>query len=212
MREHIIRFLLETEQSYISSLQTLSKDYQDILYQIDCQSLQEVLLLVPNLASLHQDFVVSLSERIREWCEDQCIGDLLVQTFSHQNFNKLYTLFIHHYSQARTALENAKQTKPSLSKALEDLSRETRGKLTLEDLLIKPVQRIPRYLLFVKDLMKQTPPAHPDYYELHLAQKELSTLASSVNEAERVSERLQQLKDLLTMVEGLPNVRGVVMT
>jgi hypothetical protein len=119
MREHIIRFLLETEQSYISSLQTLSKDYQDILYQIDCQSLQEVLLLVPNLASLHQDFVVSLSERIREWCEDQCIGDLLVQTFSHQNFNKLYTLFIHHYSQARTALENAKQTKPSLSKALE---------------------------------------------------------------------------------------------
>jgi hypothetical protein len=85
MREHIIRFLLETEQSYISSLQTLSKDYQDILYQIDCQSLQEVLLLVPNLASLHQDFVVSLSERIREWCEDQCIGDLLVQTVSHFN-------------------------------------------------------------------------------------------------------------------------------
>lgn len=35
--------------------------------------------------------------------------------------------------------------------------------LDLEDYLIKPVQRLPKYVLLMKLLLKKTPDYHPDY-------------------------------------------------
>lgn len=35
--------------------------------------------------------------------------------------------------------------------------------LDLEDYLIKPVQRLPKYVLLLKLLLKKTPNDHPDY-------------------------------------------------
>lgn len=78
--------------------------------------------------------------------------------------------------------------------------------MTLDDLLIKPVQRIPRYVLFVKDLLKHTAPGHPDHTPLQQALGELTTLAEKVNDSEKERERLGQHKDLLTSVEGLAQV------
>ena len=51
----------------------------------------------------------------------------------------------------------------------QDCTRGHQSRLSLKDLLIKPVQRIPRYLLFVKDIMKHTPHTHSDYTLLQQA-------------------------------------------
>ena len=36
-------------------------------------------------------------------------------------------------------------------------------RLWLDDHLIGPIQRIPRYVLLLKDLLRRTPPDHPDF-------------------------------------------------
>lgn len=41
------------------------------------------------------------------------------------------------------------------------------GKLWLEDHLITPIQRIPRYILLFRELQKRTPPAHPDFNDIN---------------------------------------------
>ena len=84
------------------------------------------------------------------------------------------------------------------------------GKLSLDDLLIKPVQRIPRYLLFIKDLLKHTSTSHPDHAPLQQALGELTGLAERVNESEREMARVDQQRDLLTSVDGLALVSGIV--
>ncbi len=38
--------------------------------------------------------------------------------------------------------------------------------LDLEDYLIKPVQRLPKYVLLLKLLLKKTSPDHPDYHNI----------------------------------------------
>lgn len=38
--------------------------------------------------------------------------------------------------------------------------------LELEDFLAKPFQRTPKYDLLFKDLYKNTPRSHPDYYNI----------------------------------------------
>lgn len=36
-------------------------------------------------------------------------------------------------------------------------------KLDLSSLIVKPIQRLPKYILLLKDFFKHTPEGHPDY-------------------------------------------------
>lgn len=48
-----------------------------------------------------------------------------------------------------------------------------------------PVQRIPRYVLLLEDLMKHTPADHSDMHHLQIALKTVQEIAITVNEAVR---------------------------
>lgn len=85
-------------------------------------------------------------------------------------------------------------------------SRESKDKLSLSDLLIKPVQRIPHYVLFIKDLLKQTPSSHPDRPLLSQALEEMTALAELMNESEQEAHRMDQLREFVSNIEGAPNV------
>lgn len=89
---------------------------------------------------------------------------------------------------------------------MQQRARDNEGKLTLDDLLIKPVQRIPRYVLFIKDLLKHTASTHPDHAPLQQALGELTMLAERVNDSERERERVGHHKELLNAVDGLGQV------
>ena len=93
-----------------------------------------------------------------------------------------------------------------LCACLQQRARDSEGKLTLDDLLIKPVQRIPRYVLFIKDLLKHTAPSHPDHAPLQIALGELTLMAERFNDSEKERERTDHLKDLLGSVDGLTQV------
>lgn len=41
--------------------------------------------------------------------------------------------------------------------------------LSLKDYLIKPVQRLPKYVLIMKEVKKRTPSDHPDYENIEKA-------------------------------------------
>ncbi len=90
--------------------------------------------------------------------------------------------------------------------ALQQKARDNEGKLSLDDLLIKPVQRIPRYVLFIKDLLKHTGPSHPDHAPLQKALGELTMLAERFNDREKERERLGLRRELLNSVDGLAQV------
>lgn len=88
-------------------------------------------------------------------------------------------------------------------------AKDSKGRFTLDDLLIKPVQRIPRYVLFIKDLLKHTSVSHPDHAPLQQALGELTALAERVNASERERGRLEEQKELITGVDGLAHVSMV---
>jgi hypothetical protein len=41
--------------------------------------------------------------------------------------------------------------------------------LSLDDYMVKPVQRLPKYVLLLKELIKNTHPTHPDYQNVRKA-------------------------------------------
>ena len=63
-----------------------------------------------------------------------------------------------------------------------------RKQADLSFMLIAPVQRLPRYVLFLKDLVKCTCPEHTDYKDLAEALDTVKTIADELNNAKARSE------------------------
>ena len=61
------------------------------------------------------------------------------------------------------------------------MAQQQSSRLNLESFLIMPVQRIPRYLLLMRDMLKYTHKHHPDYSLLQQALSKLGTLLQEHN-------------------------------
>ena len=71
-----------------------------------------------------------------------------------------------------------------------------RGGRALGSLLIAPVQRVCRYPLLFKALLKRVPAGHPDRAALEGAAAEVNALAARVNEDRRTAEAQLRVYDL----------------
>ncbi|KAJ1934916.1 hypothetical protein FBU59_005539, partial [Linderina macrospora] len=75
---------------------------------------------------------------------------------------------------------------------------------SLKDLLMLPVQRVMRYTLLLKNILKHTPVTHGDHVELCRAVKNASRLASIVNECRRKQEESEQVMGIFQAIELCP--------
>lgn len=58
----------------------------------------------------------------------------------------------------------------------------------MKGLLIQPIQRLPRYILLLTQLLKNTDPTHVDYHSLEKAKKKLEKFLSLINEEKKMKE------------------------
>ncbi|XP_066288022.1 rho guanine nucleotide exchange factor 17-like isoform X1 [Branchiostoma lanceolatum] len=213
MRKHVAQNLLETERSYVDGLQALIEGYLKPLKRPEnagiCESelVDKIFYQIPEILEHHQHFLEQITNRTGSWHPRQKIGDIIVNTFTKDLLVESYRAYINNFLTAKAAVRMAEQAKPVFSKFLEQCVRENKEKQGLADLMIKPVQRIPRYELLIKDLLKHTPEDHPDYSSLRLAQEEIRTLAERMNrgeqEVEEMERHMQLLRELEALIEGV---------
>ncbi|KAG8183951.1 hypothetical protein JTE90_005182 [Oedothorax gibbosus] len=212
-RTHIVQELFDTEVSYVDSLQTIVKKYMIPLKgsehsaEIEGSQVDQIFCQVPEILKFHDTFLETLRSRIGYWDTKQKIGDVFIDVFTQSAVVETYIEFINNWKDARDAIKAISLAKPAFAKFLEHTSREHKGKLTLDALLIMPVQRIPRYELLIKELLKHTPMDHPDYKLLLQAQKEVHDLAVNINRVEREAmlheQRIQKLKEVEQLIDGV---------
>lgn len=78
------------------------------------------------------------------------------------------------------------------------------GKLLhLTDLLIKPIQRICKYPLILKELLRFTGPSHPDHIPLLNAIKKMEEITTQINDHRRDVENMQMLTTIQRQLDGL---------
>ncbi len=61
-----------------------------------------------------------------------------------------------------------------------------------------PVQRVPRYILLLKDILKQTEPSHPDYEDVKLAMAKLQEFTVHMDAEAQRSETLRIIESKLS--------------
>eukprot|EP01080_Neovahlkampfia_damariscottae_P005677 gene5677-9498_t len=95
---------------------------------------------------------------------------------------KIYSSYINNYAEATAVLMRATKENLKYYKIVNQMKNQNpkcRGQ-DLLTLLINPIQRIPRYALLLKELLKNTPKDHPEY----------DTLVSTLDEIKKVAEEL----------------------
>jgi len=186
-RKAIAMQMYDTENSYVEALKNLVTKYYLPMKDkaiVSNDLINDIFYKIPEIHIHHTAFLISLSQKLTEWDNKQTVGDLLLQMFTRTSVIETYTSFVNNYKTAQLAIRLCRDFS-SFNKFLEQQAKDHRGRLTLRDLIIQPVQRIPRYELYLKDFLRCTNVNHPDYPLLLKAQSEIHSLAEQIDQVQR---------------------------
>ena len=110
----------------------------------------------------------------------------------------MYTMYCGNHPYAFMLLKSARENNRNLAKFLlerERSSPETRG-LNLNHFLLTPIQRICRYPLLVRQILRYTGLDHPDYPNLYKALMKIEAIVSVVNDAAKTAEGVQKMLEI----------------
>ena len=112
---------------------------------------------------------------------------------------KMYMQYCSNLREANIQLQRLRETNAAFAEF------ETSVKLPLEKLesyLIMPVQRIPRYILLLEDLIKHTPPENYEHESLISALRAVKQSAEYLNLAVSTNENLNKVFQIATSLGG----------
>lgn len=176
-RAVLIHEIIKTEGQYIQNLRYLSEIWSPNLKSKRVLNDQEFDLIFKDIDSIiecHQQFLESLRKSDAGYCS--CISPAFIE-FSNR-FHISFS-YISSYSQIIELLDKKNQNRTFLQ-AIKDISKLNNDN-DLQSLLIKPVQRIPQYPLFIERLMKCTPKTHLDYDLISYANEKVNETSNNAN-------------------------------
>lgn len=212
-RAQVALELYTTERSYVRRLETVlqlfKKPCEENNY-LDKKELVTMFMNIEDVYAVNKDLLFMLLERISHWNDQQCVGDLFLdQSFKIIDRMKIYTKYCNNYPAAEKLYKDKikkKEFEAFIHSCYEH--QVCQAGLNLPAYLISVVQRIPRYLLLLQDLLKRTPENHPDYGNLSKAFAKMENLAVYINNQKQTADGMKAMEQLRLRVEGLKALEG----
>ncbi|KAJ4478292.1 hypothetical protein J3R30DRAFT_2885247 [Lentinula aciculospora] len=212
-----INELVTTERSYVKKLQILKKDYADPLRNFARSkstaiiSKYEATTLFGNIDSLlpiNEAFLTDLEKMIAPngYRVVGGIGDVALRHFKEL---KGFEQYKQYYVKREEAQRFIEQEMEKRSSPFEDYiervkyqSTDTKNRVGLRELLMEPVQRIPRYTLLFRLMIKHMPAGDPQRAKLEEADEIASKIALA--EADEQTKRAAIVYCLIATIDGFP--------
>ena len=207
-RSKVFREIIETERKYVQDLELMCKYRQDLI-EAENLSSEQIHLLFPNLNEIidfQRRFLNGLECNINVPIRYQRIGSVFIHA-SLGPFNAYEPWTIGQLTAIDLINKEAANLKKSSS--LLDPGFE------LQSYILKPIQRLCKYPLLLKELIKTSPEyskqdphgssSSTSFNELLVAKTAMKELANQVNEAQRRAENIEHLEKLK---ERVGNWRG----
>ncbi|KAE8621647.1 hypothetical protein XENTR_v10004906 [Xenopus tropicalis] len=205
----VICELLETERTYVKDLNCLMERYLKPLQKEPFLTQDELDVLFGNLTEMVEfqvEFLKTLEDGVR------LVPDLekleKVEQFKKVLFSlggsflyyadrfKLYSAFCASHTKVPKVLVKAK-TDSNFKAFLDAQNPKQQHSSTLESYLIKPIQRILKYPLLLKELYSLTDAESEEHYHLDVAIKTMNKVASHINEMQKIHEEYGAVFDQL---------------
>lgn len=205
-RYKIFREFLETERKYVYDLETL-QDFNAQLLTQNFITINESTTLFPNITEIiefQRRFLISLEMNNHLLNMDELrLGSVFINSY---NYFKLYELWsigqtaAIEYISKLPIYSNTSKPHPNADKLI------IKNKMELQSFLLKPIQRLCKYPLLIKELYQASSSSSMYYKELELGLEVSKKIASNMNEHQRKLENEIVMKELV--IKRVANWRG----
>ncbi|KZV72156.1 hypothetical protein PENSPDRAFT_371983 [Peniophora sp. CONT] len=212
----ILNELVSTERSYVKRLRILKHDYADPLRSyarsketaiIPAYEANTLFGNIDALLPVNEAFLADL-ERMVAPDGPQIVGDIgdvALRHFKELRGFDLYKQFYVKREEAQSILEREMAKKSRFYTFVDRIkysSADMKNRVGLRELMMEPVQRIPRYTLMFRTMMQRMAPHDPQCVKLREADEIASRIALA--EADDATKRAAVMHCLAQTVEGFP--------
>ncbi|KAM8975535.1 intersectin-1 isoform 2-T2 [Pelodytes ibericus] len=197
-RQGYIHELIVTEENYVNDLQLVTETFQKPLLESDLLTEKEVAMIFVNWKELIMCNIKLLKAlRVRKKMSGEkmpvkMIGDILTAQLPHM---QPYIRFCSCQLNGAALIQQKTDEVPEFKEFVKRLAMDPRCKgMPLSSFLLKPMQRVTRYPLIIKNIIENTPENHPDLSHLKQALEKAEELCSQVNEGVREKENSDRLE------------------
>lgn len=138
-----------------------------------------------------------------KWKEECLIGEIIL---THKNdLREAYPPYVNFFEQMKETLVQCDTQKPRFHAFLKICQTKPEcGRQTLQDLMIRPVQRLPSISLLLKDILKYTEEKNPDYKCLSKALEAITEVMHGINEDKRKTEGQLAIFEIFNDIDKCP--------
>ncbi|KAF5388006.1 hypothetical protein D9615_000543 [Tricholomella constricta] len=213
----VINELLTSERSYVKRLQILKHDYADPLRNfsrskdtaiIPAYEAKTLFGNVDNLLPVNEAFLTDLEKMMAPNGLKTVggVGDVALRHFKDLRGFEQYKQYYVKREDAQLIFERELSKRSSRFASFIDhikyQSTDPRNRVGLRELLMEPVQRIPRYTLLFRTMLKHMAPGDPQRAKLMEADEIASKIALA--EADEQTKRAAIFYCLTATIEGFP--------
>uniref|UniRef100_A0A8C5C9X2 Intersectin 2a n=1 Tax=Gadus morhua TaxID=8049 RepID=A0A8C5C9X2_GADMO len=204
-RQGYIHELIQTEETYVEDLELVLEVFHKPMSESGRLTPTEMGTIFVNWRELimcNTKLLKALRVRKKTGGENmavQVIGDLLAAELAHM---QPYIRFCSCQLNAAALLQRRTNSEPDFKDFLKKIATNYRCKgMPLSSFLLKPMQRITRYPLLIKNILENTPEGHVDRGSLREALERAEELCSQVNEGVREKENSDRLEWIQSHVQ-----------
>ncbi|XP_072935883.1 protein ECT2 isoform X5 [Epargyreus clarus] len=216
-RQQVFMELLQTESNYVGILHTIVTMFKLPLEEKaehDPDNSKNVALLnntelkiifgnLPPIYELHQRMLEELRYAQAHWSEEVSIGRLVLKYTP--DMVKAYPPFVNFFENTKEMLQQCDRENPRFHAFLKiGQTKPECGRQSLQELMIRPVQRLPSISLLLEDILKHTNKSNPDHCALVSALAGLREVMSHINEDKRKTEGQLQMFDIYNDIDQCP--------
>ncbi|XP_028175073.1 protein ECT2 isoform X4 [Ostrinia furnacalis] len=216
-RHQVFMELLQTESNYVGILHTIVTMFKQPLEEmveeeisngkiqalLNNTELKNIFGNLPPIYELHQRMLEELRFTAAHWSEEVSIGRLVLRYTP--DMLKAYPPFINFFENTKDMLQQCDRENPRFHAFLKICQTKPEcGRQSLQELLIRPVQRLPSVSLLLDDILKHTHKNNPDHALLESALAGLREVMSHINEDKRKTEGQLQMFDIYNDIEQCP--------
>lgn len=209
VRQEVQFEIVYSEYQYVADLELMCEVFaRPLKAETTTMNADQHLAIFCNLEqllSIHQTLLADLQTRQMLAPFMASIVEALSPCISQ--FVDAYKLYCANHAVAVETLSSLLSSKRDSSRLVQFLDRAselpTVRRLPLEGYLIKPVQRLCKYPLLLRELLKSSVEADGDMAALQSLTEQLERLVARVNETKRAADEQRQLIDVLDSIDGV---------
>ncbi|XP_071524392.1 protein ECT2-like [Panulirus ornatus] len=210
-RQRVFHELVKTECNYVSILDAIEKVIKVPLENnlqpggpmLDAQEIRYIFGNLPPIHEVHTRMRNELLHLAHNWTDDASIGEIILKYSS--DLEKAYPPFINFFENMKEMLQKIFTERPRFHAFLKIAQNKPEcGRQSLQELLIRPVQRLPSMSLLINDILKHTEKTSQDHTALEQALDKIKSVMTFINDDKRKTEAKLKLFEIHNDIEMCP--------